>query len=104
LIEAEYFTKWVEAEALASIICRFRLPNVIVSDNGTQFASQSTIEFLSVLGIKNNFASVSHSASNGLAEVTNRTILEELKKNVEENMFEWPDLLDEILWTYRTTP
>jgi hypothetical protein len=36
--------------------------------------------------------------------VTNRTILEGLKKKVEENKSEWPDLLDEILWTYRTSP
>jgi transposase InsO family protein len=101
LIAAEYFTKWVEAEALASIsskviqnfiwrniICRFGLPHAIVSNNGTQFASQSTVEFLSGLGIKNNFTSVSHPASNGLAEMTNRTILEGLKKNVEENKSE----------------
>jgi hypothetical protein len=61
-------------------------------------------EFLSGLGIKNNFASVSHPDSNGLAEVTNQTILDGLKKKVEENKSEWPDLLDKILWTYRTTP
>jgi hypothetical protein len=36
--------------------------------------------------------------------VTNQTILEGLKKKMEENKPEWPDLLDEILWTYRTTP
>jgi Integrase core domain len=109
LIAAKYFTKWVEVEALASIssktiqnfiwrniICRFGLLYAIVSDNGTQFASQSTIEFLSGLGIKNNFASVSHPASNELAKVTNQTILEGLKKKVKENKSEWPDLLDEI--------
>jgi ribonuclease HI len=101
LVVAEYFTKWVEAEALASIsskliqnfiwrniICRFGLPHAIVSDNGTQFASQSTVEFLSGLGIKNNFASLSHPAFNGLVEVTNRTIFEGLKKKVEENKSE----------------
>jgi hypothetical protein len=66
----------------------FGLPHAIVSDNGTQFVSQSIVEFLSGLGIQNNFASVSHPASNELAEVMNCTIFEGLKKNMEENKSE----------------
>jgi hypothetical protein len=47
LVAVEYFTKWVEAETLASItsqtvekfiwkniICHFGLPHAIISDNG----------------------------------------------------------------------
>ena len=46
----DYFTKWVEAEALVSItptkikefiykniVCWYRVPDTLVSDNGTQF-------------------------------------------------------------------
>ena len=40
----------------------------------------------------------------GLAEVTNRTILQGLTRKVEELQTEWADLLDEILWAYRSTP
>jgi transposase InsO family protein len=93
LVAVEYFTKWVEAEALASItsqavekfiwkniICRFGLPHVIISNNGTQFASRQTVRFLSGLGIRNNFTLVSYPISNGLAEVTNRTIVNGLRK------------------------
>ena len=52
LVAIDYFTKWVEAEALAmitearlqsfvwkSIICRFGIPLMIISDNGRQFDS-----------------------------------------------------------------
>jgi transposase InsO family protein len=107
----------VEAEALASItsqavekfiwkniICRFGLPHVIISDNGTQFASQQIVSFLSGLGIHNNFTSVSHPASNWLAEVTNWIIVNGLRKKVHENQKDWPHMLEEILWAYRTTP
>jgi hypothetical protein len=58
----KHFTKWVEAEALApilskviqnfiwrNIIYRFSLPDVIIFDTDTQFASQSTVEFRSKL-------------------------------------------------------
>ena len=56
----------MEAEALATItkarirsfvwkniICRFRIPQTIVSDNGQQFDSQGFRDFCSNLGIKN---------------------------------------------------
>ena len=50
VVGIDYFTKWVEAEALATIteknirnfvwrniICRYRIPRVLVFDNGKQF-------------------------------------------------------------------
>ncbi|KAL0447291.1 UNVERIFIED_CONTAM: Gag-Pol polyprotein [Sesamum latifolium] len=50
IVAVEYFTNWVEVEALAKIsekevinfiwknlICRFGIPRVLISDNGTQF-------------------------------------------------------------------
>jgi hypothetical protein len=49
------------------------------------FTYKSTIEFLSGLRIQNKVTSISHPTLNGLAEVMNRTILEGLKKKVEEN-------------------
>ena len=66
LIAIDYFTKWVQAEALATIIearirsfvwkniiCRFGIPLTIISDNGRQFDSQGFRDFCSNLGIKN---------------------------------------------------
>ena len=117
IVAVEYYTRWVEVEALATItatavekfiwkniICRFGLPHALISDNGTQFASSKVTRLCANFGIKNNFASVSHPQTNGLAEVTNRTILEGLTRKIEESKNEWADLLDEILWAYRTTP
>ena len=66
LVAIDYFTKWVEAEALATIteariqnfvwkniICRFGIPLTIISNNGRQFDSQGFKDFCSGLGIKN---------------------------------------------------
>ena len=52
MVTIDYFTKWVEVKALATIteariqnfvwkniICRFRIPQTIISDNGQQFNS-----------------------------------------------------------------
>ena len=73
LVAIDYFTKWVEAEALTTImesriqsfvwkniICRFGIPLTIISDNGRQFNSQGFRDFCSSLGIKNQFSSSGH--------------------------------------------
>ncbi|XP_076895314.1 uncharacterized protein LOC143547895 [Bidens hawaiensis] len=78
LIAIDYFTKWVEAKPLAHItaanvkkflweyiICRFGLPQTIVSDNGTQFADKTLQEWLSELHINQVFTSVAHPQANG---------------------------------------
>ena len=83
-IGTDYFTKWVEVEALATIteknvqffvwrciICRFGIPRVLVSDNGKQFVNDSFRDFCSQLGIRNHYSSPAHPQANGQVEVTN---------------------------------
>ena len=92
VVGIDYFTKWVEAEALATIIekniqgfvwrciiCRFGIPKVLVSDNGKQFDNDSFRDFCSQLGIRNHYSSPSHPQANGQVEVTNRSLLKIIK-------------------------
>ncbi|KAJ3685541.1 hypothetical protein LUZ61_014705 [Rhynchospora tenuis] len=117
VVAVEYFTKWIEAKPLATIssqkvvdfvrhqiVYRYGLPHTIISDNGTQFSGTPFQDFCKGLGIRSFTSSVCHPQSNGLAEVSNRTILEGLKKKIEGSKNTWPEYLDEILWAYRTTP
>ena len=73
VVGIDYFTKRVEAEALATIteknvrgfvwrciICRFGIPRVLVSDNGKQFDNDSFRDFCSQLGIRNHYSSPAH--------------------------------------------
>ena len=73
VVRIDYFTKWVEVEALATIteknirsfvwrniICRYRIPRVLVSDNGKQFDNSVFWDFFSELGIKNHYSSPAH--------------------------------------------
>ena len=84
LVAIDYFTKWVEAEALVTItgtkvqnfvwkniVCRFRIPRTIISDNSRQFDSQAFRSFCSNLGIRNKYLSPGHPQANGQTEVTN---------------------------------
>ncbi|RVW99982.1 Transposon Ty3-I Gag-Pol polyprotein [Vitis vinifera] len=78
LVATDYFSKWVEAEAYASIkdkdvtkfvwkniVCRFGIPQ---------------------------------------AEATNKTLINALKKRLEQAKGKWVEELPGVLWAYRTTP
>ena len=84
VVSIDYFTKWVEAEALATIteknirsfvwrniICKYVIPRVIIFDNGKQFDNSTFRDFCSEFGIKNHYSSSAHPQANGQVEVTN---------------------------------
>ena len=73
VVGIEYFTKCVEAEALAiiteknvrsfvwrNIVCRYGIPRVLVLDNEKQFDNDAFRDFFSQLGIKNHCSSPAH--------------------------------------------
>ena len=86
-----------------NIVCRFRIPRTIISDNGRQFDSQSFREFYSGLGIKNQFSSLGHLQANGQTEVTNWTLLKIIKAWLDEVKGAWLEELPNVLWAYKTT-
>ena len=76
----------------------------MITDNGKQFDNNKFKTFCSELGIKLRFTSVAHSQTNGQTEVTNRTILQGLKKRLDEMKGNWVEELNNVIWAYRTTP
>ncbi|CAA0834113.1 Polynucleotidyl transferase- ribonuclease H-like superfamily protein, partial [Striga hermonthica] len=117
IVAVDYFTKWVEAEPLAkiteekvvqflynNICCRFGVPKILISDNGTQFNGKRIRVWCEEMGIEQHFASVAHPQANGQVEVTNRIILNGLKTRLEKASGAWVDELTSVLWAYRTTP
>uniref|UniRef100_A0A2N9HBP5 Integrase catalytic domain-containing protein n=1 Tax=Fagus sylvatica TaxID=28930 RepID=A0A2N9HBP5_FAGSY len=75
-----------------------------ISDNGTQFDSGPFKEYCSEFGIRNHFSSPAYPQGNGQAESSNKTILNGIKKRLEEAKGRWVEELPTILWTFRTTP
>nr|CAN81979.1 hypothetical protein VITISV_032721 [Vitis vinifera] len=116
LVATDYFSKWVEAEAYASIkdkdvtkfvwkniICRFGIPQTIIADNGPQFDSIAFRNFCSELNIRNSYSTPRYPQSNGQAEATNKTLIIALKKRLEQAKGKWVEELPGVLWAYRTT-
>lgn len=53
---------------LRNNFAQFELPNLILSDNGTQFTSIEFGQFCSINGIKHAVSAPYHTATNGAAE------------------------------------
>ena len=115
VVGIDYFTKWVEVEALATItekkvqsfvwkniVCKYSMPRIFVSDNGKQFDNDTFRDFCSQIGIKNHYSSPAHSQANGQVEVTNQSLLKIIKTRLEGAKGIWSDKLPSVLWAYRT--
>ncbi|GJX96875.1 reverse transcriptase domain-containing protein [Tanacetum coccineum] len=115
IVAIDYFTKWIEAKAVATItgnqvkkfvwdniVCRFGLPGEIISDNGKQFRDNPFKDWCEKLCIRQCFASVKHPQANGLVERANRSLGEGIKARLEEKSKDWIEELPHVLWAHRT--
>ena len=89
-------------------MCHFRVPNRIITDNGSQFTSGAFTSYCDELGIKVFFASIVHPRSNGQVERANAEVLRGLKTKTfdrfETSGKKWIEELPSVLWSLRTTP
>ena len=119
-VAIDKFTKWTEVEVVRKVttqsafkffkglVCRFGVPNRIITDNGTQFTSHAFMQYIEDLGSKVCFASVAHPQSNGQPERANAEVLRGLKTKTFDKRHKsgrrWIDELPAVLWSIRTTP
>ncbi|GJX14366.1 reverse transcriptase domain-containing protein [Tanacetum coccineum] len=95
IVAMDYFTKWIEAKAVATIsggqvkkfvwdniMCRFGLPGEIVSDNGKQFSDNPLKDWL--------------------VERANRSLGEGIKARLGEGNKKWIEEIPHVLWAHRT--
>ncbi|GJR93604.1 reverse transcriptase domain-containing protein [Tanacetum coccineum] len=115
IVSMDYFTKWIEAKAMATItgnqvkkfvwdniVCRFGLLEEIVLDNGKQFSDNPFKDWCEKLNIIQRFASVKHPQSNGLVERANRSLGEGIKARMGEGNKNWIEELPHVLWAHCT--
>ncbi|KAL0416177.1 UNVERIFIED_CONTAM: hypothetical protein Slati_3449600 [Sesamum latifolium] len=89
IVAIEYFSKWVEAEALAKI---------------SEKEGKKIVAWCKELKIQQNFTAVGNPQANGQTEVTNRILLQHLKTRLDGAKGSWVEELPGVLWAYRTTP
>lgn len=72
-------------------------------DNGTQFNNLKIEGFCEIYEIKVNYSSVYHPQANGMAEATNKAIVRNMRRNLEDKKGAWLEELSKVLWAHRTT-
>ncbi|KAL0286881.1 UNVERIFIED_CONTAM: hypothetical protein Sradi_7137800, partial [Sesamum radiatum] len=117
LVVIDYFTKRIEAKPLAritegevmkfiwkNIVCRFGIPREIISDNDHQFQGRKIQEWRQGMRIRYRFTTVARPQANGQVKVTNRILVQGIKRRLERVRENWAEELTTVMWAYRTTP
>ena len=100
----DYCTKWVEAKALQDnmaastskflyecIWCRYGCPIELISDQGGHFLGQVVESLTSFYAVVHKRSTPYYPQANGLAESTNKTLQNILRKIVNERTLGIPD-------------
>ena len=115
LVCVDLFTKWAEvvplkahdaksvASAFVDICARWGAPEVVRSDNGTEFVNEVVEALYTTFGVHVRHGAVRHPASQGGVERFNRTLLTMLRK-VHAESVDWKADLFLLLHFYRNRP
>ena len=113
LVVVDAHSKWIEVipmssttttatvEKLRIMFAQFGIPEVLVSDNGTNFVSKESEEFMQRNGIKHITSAPGHPSSNGLAERAIKTFKNGLSRLKDGSI---TDKLSRFLFAYRNIP
>ncbi|GJU96892.1 reverse transcriptase domain-containing protein [Tanacetum coccineum] len=115
IVAVDYFTKWIEAKPVATImgsqvkkfvwdniVCRFGLPGEIISENGKQFRDNPFKDWCEKLNIKQRFASIEYPQTNAQVERENRNLGKGIKARLGEDNRNWVEEVPHVLWAHRT--
>ena len=116
LIATDYFTKWIEAipsrqvtDSIIisfpekNIISRFGCPQKLITNNVTAFKSKKMVDFCNKYHITHGHCIAYYPQGNGLAESSNKSLVNIIKKLLEDNKKTWNKRLVNALWEDRIT-
>jgi transposase InsO family protein len=86
------------------IIYRFGIPQIITTDQATQFTSLEFREFAESMGIKLLNSSPYYAQASGQAEASNKIVIKIIQKKMDQKPKRWHSVLNEALWAYRRAP
>lgn len=113
LIVLDLCTKWVDifpikkasiskiVEHLNTVFCRFGFPRVLLSDNGSQFASNCYVDWCKMKGISTFLQSPYHACSNPIERYIGS--IKGLVRALMSQMKDWNKNLEEVAFALRTS-
>jgi len=116
LTATDYFTKWIEAIPTRqatdlviisflenNILSRFGCPHKLITDNAAAFKSKKMVDFCYKYNISLGHSTAYHLQGNGLAESSNKSLVNIIKKLLEINKKSWHKKLVNSLWASRVS-
>ena len=116
LVIGDHFTKWYEAfptkdqkaQTVANILVsrlfsRFGPPQILHSDQGTNFESNLIKSICDLMGIQKTRTTAYHPQGDGQIERQNRTLQEILSTFVSEHPDSWDLYVDQAVFAYNTS-
>jgi transposase InsO family protein len=119
-VAVDKFSKWIQARPVVNvrskeavsffteIIYYFGIPNMIITDNSTQFTGKKFLNLCDDNNIRVDWSAVAHPKTNRKVERANGMILQGLKprnfKRLDKFRARWVAKLPSVLWSLRTTP
>eukprot|EP00253_Pinus_taeda_P007815 PITA_07815 len=114
LTATNYFTKWIEAIPCrqandstiiqfleTNILARFGFPDKIITNNAAAFRSKNMVSLCHKFHITLGHSTAYYPQGNGLAESSNKSLVNIIKKVLEENKKNWHKKLINALWADR---
>jgi transposase InsO family protein len=114
LTTTDYFTKWIEVvptkQAIdvvivkfleTNILSRFGCPRKIITDNARSFKSKKMVEFCIKYQITLGHSISYYPQGNGLAESSNKSLVNIIKNLLQDNKNSWYNMLVNALWVDR---
>jgi len=80
------------------------MPYAFITDQITQFDNEEFEEYCIRSDIQKFHSAPGYPQRNGHTEITNKILLDGLKKKLDEAKRKWINELHSVLWAYRTTP
>jgi Integrase core domain len=96
LVARTFFDGWVASG--------YGIPNVLLTDNGSQFVAKFFQTFCRILGMKQVFTSAYRPSTNGQTERISRTVIEFVGAYVSENQRDWEELAAIATYAYKIKP
>lgn len=111
----DYFTRWVVAAAVPDCsaqttaealfneyICKYGVPAVILSDQGTHFHNQLMEAMSKLVGYNHIYSTTYHPQSNGMIERFNATFVPQIAKLQDKENNNWDEFLLPVVFAYNT--
>lgn len=94
----------VAKKFVTNIICKYGIPNAVLTNRSTNFVSEMVKNVCKLLRINKIQTTAYHPESNGALECSHRTLAEYIRHYVNKDQTDWDKWIPYAMFVYNTKP